>query len=170
MKKVASILLVLCLVVSLVGCNFLTDIADSTKVEEPKTFEFDGISIELTTNFLRMEFVSDKYDFIVGDEILSVFGIKTETKGTDLEDMSASEYAQNFRSLMEYCEPTEITFIDDIPTMQYTEGEAGEEQTCAVTFFKGEKYIWIVCFAAATEDFDDLYEDICSYAKTVKCE
>lgn len=170
MKKVASILMVLCLVVSLAGCDFLKDVADSAKVEEPKTFEFDGISIELTTNFLRMEFISDEYDFIVGDEILSVFGIKVDTEGTDLEDMTATEYAQNFRTLMADYEPTEITFIDDIPTMQYTEGDEDEKQTCAVTFFKGEKYIWLVCFAAAAEDFDDLYDDICSYAKTVKCE
>lgn len=80
MKKVLSVLMVLCLVVSLAGCDFLKDVADSAKVEEPKTFEFDGISIELTTNFLRMEFISDEYDFIVGDEILSVFGIKVDTE------------------------------------------------------------------------------------------
>ena len=139
MKKVLSILMALCLVVSLAGCNFLKDFADSTKIEKPKTFEFDGISIELTTDFLRMEFISDDYDFIVGNEKLSVLGIKTDTEGTDLEDMSAFEYAQNFRMMMEDSEPTDITFIDDIPTMQYTEDEEDEQQTCAVTFYKGEK-------------------------------
>lgn len=172
MKKALSILMVVCLMVSLCACDFLEDVADSAMnmEAEAKIFDFEGISIELTTDFLRLDFIDDDYEFIVGDEVLTVMGIKTLYEGTDLEDLTVLEFADNFRSLMEADNPTEITEMDGIPTMQYTGSDSEGEVTCAVMYYKASDCFWVVCFATSTEDFDGMYGDICRYAKTVKCE
>ena len=58
MKKILAVILTFaCLAISLSGCTFLKDATDLVLNDEAKakTFEFDGISIELTTDFLRMD-------------------------------------------------------------------------------------------------------------------
>ncbi len=172
MKKIISILIVACLMFSLCACDFLKDVADSAvnTNAEAKTFEFDGISIELTTDFLRMDFVSEDYDFIVGDETLTIMGIKMPHEETGLSELPVLEFAKNFRSLMLENNPTSVTQIDSIPTMQYRSTESGEEQTVAVMYYKTDDCFWVLCFTTLTEDFDDMYDNICKYAKTVKCE
>lgn len=78
MRKFLSVLMVICLMFSLCGCAFLRDVADSTvnNDEKVKVFDFEGLSIELTTDFLRMDFISEDYDVIVGDGEITVMGIK----------------------------------------------------------------------------------------------
>lgn len=172
MKKVLSILMMVCLLFSLCACDFAKDVADSAinSEDKAKTFDFEGISIELTTDFLRMDFISEDYDFVVGDDELTVMGIRMLNSDTGMEEFSVLEFAQNFRSLMEEQNPTRITEIDDIPTMQYNSTDSGEEQTVAVMFYKGQDCFWAVCFVTMTDDFHEKYSDICKYAKTVKCE
>lgn len=171
MKKFLAIVLVVVLSLSLCGCDLLKDIVDSTKSEKAKTFDFEGISIELTTSYLRMEFISEEYDFIVGNETVSVFGIKIPFNENGLEALSVSEYAQNFHDAMQDENPTDVTLIDSIPSLQYTSvNEDGEEQTAAVMFYKGTDCFWVICFVTESEDFSDSYEDICKFAKSVKCE
>lgn len=171
MKKIFAVLLAFCLLFTLVGCDFIKDVADSTKIEESKVFDFDGISIELTTDFLRMDFVSEDYEFIVGNEDLTIMGIKIPNSETEMSQLTVTEFAENFRSLlMQNNEVTEIAEMDEIPTMQYCEDSDEGEQTVAMMYYKATDCFWIVCFAAFSDEFDDMYDDICKYAKTVKCE
>ena len=172
MKKILALILVACMAFSLCACDFAKDLADSTLniKAQAKTFDFDGISIELTTDFVRMDFISDEYDFIVGTETLTLMGIKVDSEDTALNDVSVKDYAESFRSLMLSSNPTEITLIDDIPTMQYTASEDGDEQTIAVMFYKGSDCFYVLCFGASSDTFKEQYKDICKYAKTVKCE
>ena len=172
MKRLLVVLLAVCMTFSLCACTFAKDVADSTLniKAKAKTFEFDGISIELTTDFMRMDFISEEYDFIVGTETLTLMGIKMDNGETALGDMPVKDFAENFRSLMLDSNPTKITLIDNIPTMQYTASEDGEEQTIAVMFYKASDCFYVLCFGADSEDFNEQYEDICKYAKTVKCE
>lgn len=172
MKKTISLLLCFCLAFCLCGCDFLRDVADSANGEKtPKTFDFEGISMELTNEFLRMDFISEKYDFVVGNEKLSVMGIKMDSKESNLENLSVLEFAKFFRELMKDDNPTEVTEISQIPTMQYTTtDDDGENQTAAVMFYKGTDCFWIVCFVTKTDNFEESYEEICGYAKTVVCE
>lgn len=172
MKRILAFILVACMAFSLCACEFAKDVADSTLniKAKAKTFEFDGISIELTTDFMRMDFISDEYDFIVGTETLTLMGIKVDNEGSALDEIPVNDFAENFRSLMLSSNPTEITLIDDIPTMQYTASEDGEEQTIAVMFYKGSDCFYVLCFGASSDNFKEQYNDICKYAKTVKCE
>lgn len=171
MKKVLSVLMAFCLIFSLCACDFANDIVDSTLniKAKSKTFEFDGLSIELTTEFLRMDFVSEDYDFIVGTETLTLMGMKIVHTETDLGELPVIEFARNFRSRMLESNPTAVTEIDGIPTMQYTAGDEGEKQTIAVMFYKNDDCFWVLCFGASSEDFNEEYDNICKYAKTVKC-
>lgn len=172
MKKVLSVVVVLVLCLSLCGCAFARDVADSTLniKEKAKTFYFDGISIELTTDFLQMDFISDDYDFIVGTEDLTIMGIKLLNSETQMGDCTVDEFAENFRSLLLENNPTEIIKIDGIPAMQYISTEGDDVQTIAVMYYKGSDCFWVLCFAAESDDFVENYNDICKYAKSVKCE
>lgn len=170
MKKVLAVLMVICIALSLCGCTFLKDVADSAKIEEPKTFEFEDISIELTSRYLRMDFISEDYDFIVGNEEVTVMGLKVEAEEDVFELMTVRDYAVSFHSLLEADNPTEVTEIDGIPTMQYNSyTDDGKKQTTAVMFYKGSDCFWVITFTSVTEKFDDNYSDICKFAKSVKC-
>lgn len=169
MKKIIALLMVVCIAFSFCGCVFLKDVADSTKKEQPKTFEFEDISIELTSDFLRMDFLSDEYDFVVGTKLLTVMGIKAEFD--ENTEVSVNDYADAFRSALTDNNTTPISYIEEIPTLQYqTKDNDGNDQKVAVMFYKGTNCFWVICFAASIEKFDDIYNDICKYAKTVKCE
>lgn len=171
MKKILSILMVVCLIFSLSACDFAGDVVDSTLniKADPKTFEFDGLSIELTTDFLRMDFISEEYDFVVGSEDLTVMGIKWPHTETGLGDLPVIEFAKNFRSLMLESNPTSVTEISGVPYMQYSADEGDGEQTIGVTFYKNDDCFWVLCFGAPSENFDKEYDNICKYAKSVKC-
>ncbi len=169
MKKILALIMIVCLMLSLCGCTFLKDLSDSTRDEEPKTFEYDGISIELTTNFVRMDFVSEEYDLVIGNDDLTVIGVKAvlDDGGTT----SAAEFAEIYRSVIEKHNPTEVTELDGIPTLQCIMKEDGEEDLKVATmFYKGSSCLWVVCFAADEDEFSGQYDDICKYAKTVKCD
>lgn len=172
MKKVLAVLLSLCLALSLCACNFVKDIADMAASGEAtaKTFEFEGISIELTTDFLRMDFVSEDYEFVVGDENVSVFGMKIDFEETDLSDYSALEFAKYFRDLMSEDNPTEVIEIEGIPSMQYASNEDGEEQTIVLMFYKASNRFWIISFGVSSSDYEEFYPQIKGYAKSVKCD
>lgn len=172
MKKLLSVLMAVCLMLSLCGCNFLKDVADMSANGTPKTktFEFDGLSIELTTDFLQMDFIDEEYDFIVGSEKLTITGIKMLHSDTQFQDFTVSEFADYFRFSMDIENPTELTDLDGIPTMQYTApSDDGEDQRVAMMYYKADDAFWILCFVTPADKFEGMYDKICKYAKTVKC-
>lgn len=169
MKKVLALFMVICFMTTLCGCTFLKDVSDLSGKEEPKTFQFDGVSIELTTEFLRMDFISKDYDFVVGTDDLTVMGVKAAME--DNEEISVMDYAEVYHSVIADMNPTEITEMEGIPTLQCVmDDEDGEDTRVAVMFYKGTDCFWVILFAADTDDFSEHYNDICKYAKTVKCE
>lgn len=172
MRKISAVLLVFCLMLSLCACDFLKDVTDMAlnETEKPKTFDLDGVTIELTTNFIRMDELDDGYDFIVGDPEISILGTKVPFDEYDIGECSVMDYAQSYYDILEVAEKTEISEIDGIPTMNCVfEGDDGDSST-AIMFYKGEDAFWVIMFSSDSEIFDGLYEEICGYAKTVKCE
>ena len=170
MKKFFAVILMLLLTVALCGCDFLKDVNDMAEnpVAKPKTFEAEGISIELTTDFLQMGFVDEDYDFIIGDKTLTVMGEKWLNSETELGDFTVNEFAEYHRFLLEQINPTELSDLDGIPTMQYkTPADDGGNITAAVTYYKTEDCFWVVTFAADSEKFSKIYDDICKYAKSI---
>lgn len=172
MKKAFSFGLIILICFSFCGCGFLGDVADMANNDEAvaKVFDLDGISIELTSDFLRMDFVNEDFDFIVGTEYLTVMGIKVDDDGSGIIDYSVLEFAEQFRSLLESDEPSEITVTDGIPTFQYRSVSDDVDQTNAVMFYKGSDCFWTVSFITNTDVFDGTYDEILKYAKTVKCD
>ncbi len=136
----------------------------------PSFFDLDGISIELTSDFLRTDFVNEEFDFIVGTEYLTVMGIKVDDNGSGIIDYSVLEFAEQFRPLLESDDPSDITVTDGIPTFQYRSVSDGIDQTNAVMFYKGSDCFWVVSFITSTDVFDGTYDEIIKYAKTVKCD
>lgn len=170
MKKVISVLLVLVLCTGLFcGCDTLEDVIDSTKTEKAKTFEFEGISIELTTDFLRMDFIDENFDFVVGNEEIAIMGLKVPFEDSDFSNITTLDYAESLQSAMVSQNPTEVTELDGIPTMQYEDFGDEELQRMAVMFYKGSDCFWLIIFGTEADDFAECYDEICKYAKTVKC-
>ena len=171
MKKLLCVLLAAMLFITLCGCSFLEDMGDlaANDVAKAKTFQFDNLSIELTTDFLRMEFLEEEeWDFVVGSDKIAVMGIKEEVEEDLAAEIALTDYANAFRSLL-VVESTEVIEKDGIPMTQYTaEGDDGKK-TINVAFYKGTNCFWTVCFGADEEEFDELYDEMCKYAKTVKC-
>ena len=99
MKKFFAVLMVVLLTFSLCGCDFLKDVSDmaQNKVAQAKTFEFDGLSIDLTTDFMRMNFVDEDYDFIVGTVGITIMGAKWLNSETELGDFTVTEFAEYHR-------------------------------------------------------------------------
>ena len=170
MKKLLAAVIVFCLAFSVIGCNFVKDISDSAGKVKAKTFEFDGISIELTTDFLRMDFLVEDYDFVVGNEDMAIMGTKILKDESGFDDYSLTEYAEYVYGEMEDLDPTGLTDVDGIPTVQYKSVEDGEEQTVVMMFYEGTGCFWVLYFGGDTNEVDAHYNDICTYAKSVKCD
>ena len=173
MRKIFATLMAVYLIFSLCGCDFLKDVSDkaANDVAKPKTFEMDGVSIELTTDFLQMDFVDEDYDFIIGDETLTIMGEKWLNSDTELGDFTVQEFAEYHRFLLEKVNPTILNDMDGIPTMKYTTSKNKDEDiTAAVMYYKADDCFWIITFACNSDEFLKIYNDICEYAKSVKVE
>lgn len=171
MKKLLAFALTICMLFSLTGCNLVADLSDSVNNTTPteKTFDFDGLSIDLNTDFLRMEFIDDSFDFIVGDGDVTVMGIKVPFEGEDYSNITALDYAELFRDALTENAPTEVTSVSDIPQFEYaTAQDDGAEQTNMVTVFKAEDCFWVVQFAFLSGDANDLRPLAQSYAETIE--
>lgn len=171
MKKLFAILLTLSLMFAVCGCDFLKDAADlaANPIAQAKTFEVEGISIDLTTDFLQMDFVNEDYDFIIGDKTLTIMGEKFLNSETELGEFTVNEFAEYHRFLLEKINPTELSDLGGIPTMQYTtSSDDGGNITAAVMYYKAEDCFWVITFAADSEKFSKIYDDICEYAESVE--
>lgn len=164
MKKILSVLLIFVMCFSLCGCAFLGDVMDMSEKEKAKTFEFDGITIELTTKFLRMDFISEDFDFTVGNEIITVIGKKFNAD--ELGDPTVLEFAEYYTLLLKDNNPSPVTEIEGIPTTGYT----AEDHTFLLAYYKGSDSFWIISFGTLSTDYQSNYDNICNYAKSVKCE
>lgn len=176
MKKISRILCfilsaVLC--ISLCACDFARDVADMAMNEEAKakTFDLNGVTMELTTDFLQMDFMGEGYDFVVGNGTITVMGLKVTGGESGFGDMTVLEFAEIFRATLEGEEPSPITELDGIPTMQYSAAaDTDQPQTVAVMYYEAADGFWVICFATLTKDFESSYADICKYAKSVQCQ
>ncbi len=172
MKKLVLILLCVSMVLSLTACGFSKRIVEAAenKAETVKTFRCDDLSIELTNDFMTMNFIDDTYNFIWGSGDVTVMGLYSEFEDDILQNMDVFEYAQAFRDNLSESDPSEVTLLDTIPTIEHTTiDEKGEKMIYLLAFYKAEHGIWLVTFGAEEDDYSEHYSDICKYAKTVKC-
>ena len=171
MRKITAIIITFLLAFAFCGCTTLKDVGDYVENDQPKpkTFEYDGISIDLTADFLRMDFVDEDCDFIIGDGDLTIMGEKWLNSETELGDFTVQEFAEYHRFLLEKINPTILSDLDGIPTMKYTTtGDDGKDITAAVMYYKAKDCFWILTFATDSDIFLKTYDDISEYAKSVK--
>lgn len=175
MKKLLAFALAICMLFSLTGCSFITDLSDSVNniIPDEKTFEFEGVSIKLNTDFLRMEFVDEDYDFIVGDGDVTVMGQKVPLNELELEfgDIDAKRYAELcLESLAVNYECTELSEHKNIPYFEYVTGyEDDEKQINLTVFYETSDAFLIMVFAFSANDAEKLRPISLSYAETVSC-
>lgn len=164
MKKLVAVVLTVGLLFSLGACTFLKDVQDLGKGDvTEKVFEFDDVSLTLSSDFIRMGFIDESYDFIVGNEVVAVYGLKAPFEDTELAEYTVAEYAELFSDQLEY--DATVSMVGEIPTVEY-----GEDDMKMITaFYKGDTCFWVIMFGVATEEYDASYPDICNYIKSVKC-
>ena len=171
MKKIISILLCMVMVLSLCACDFAKDIIDLTVNDTAvaKTFECGSLSLELNSDFLTMDFVDDNYEFIWGTEDVTIMGLMTEFEQDVLDNMTALDYATLFREQISDFNPSEISNLDGIPIMEYTNAGDDGDVTFLLTFYEATDGIWLVMFGADADVYSEHYTSFCEYAKTVRC-
>lgn len=173
MKKVISVLLCAVLMLSLCSCQFVQDLADMTQNGTPvaKTFEKDGFSIELDSSFLTMDFISEEYAFIWGNAHTTVMGLFVEYGDILPEGTAVETYAKAFRETLEGVTPSELRTEGGVFMLDY-EGDAedGGVMSILTSFHQAEDGIWIVMYSVPSDEYEERYETLCGYAKSVKCE
>ena len=184
MKKIIAVILVVCMAASLCACNSTSNLKDLTSdlkdsvqnlKPEAKTFEFDGASIDLNTDFLRMEFLEENFEFVVGDGDITVMGfyLSAEEFGVENadENFSVTTLAAFYRgATAANGSPSELSEHSGIPYFEYTETADGEEQTNLFTFYKTSEDFLVIIFAFDSASAETLRHTALGYAETVKCE
>ncbi len=172
MRKVFVTLLAFALAFGLCGCAFLEDMVDMSFhiTAKPKTFEVDGLSIELTTDFLQMDFIDERYDFIIGGDNVTVMGIKAGFENEALRELTDWEYAQLFRATLDEASASELQKNGNIPTFSFESTDEEGSMTSDVVFYKGRDCFWVVLFTVDSRLYEKYHPIILDYANTVKCE
>ena len=172
MKKFIALVLCLSVLFSLCGCSLTKDIVDSTvntKAVE-KEFEHEDFKITLTSDFLTMDFVNEKCDFIWGTEDVTVLGILAELESDVLKNITAADYAKVYCNEVENIDASQLKTLDDIPIVEYEAENDGKTFKYLVSFYKSSKGVWVVMFSAEPDYYSANYDVICKYAKSVRCD
>ncbi len=166
MKKLICICLVLILSMSLCACDAAEEILELSGKLNAKTFTVDGLSIDLTRDFIRLDFLAEDFDFAIGSEDITILG----TNMGDAGDMSAWDFAVALREGMSNETVTEVADLEGIPTMLYTViDDDGEEMTFMYAIYEASEGLWLLQFGFETDDYNELYPLVKQYALSVTC-
>ena len=159
MKKIAILLAVLMLTLSLASCGLMGE----------KTFTKDGISITVKGFFTEQNDLNKDYNLILISPDAGVMILKEtfeEFEKADLDtDMSVKEYADivMFGNGLSG-DPTEE---DGMTYFTYTEEVDGTEFTYMGFCFRGTDAYWLVQIYCATADYEAKKPDMMDWAKSV---
>ena len=159
MKKIAILLAVLMLTLSLASCGLMGE----------KTFTKDGISITVKGFFTEQNDLNKDYNLILISPDAGVMILKEtfeEFEKADLDtDMSVKEYADivMFGNGLSG-DPTEE---DGMTYFTYTEEVDGTEFTYMGFCYRGTDAYWLVQIYCATADYEAKKPDMMDWAKSV---
>ena len=171
MKKLICLLLALILSLSLCACDAIEEIREIGEKLNAKTFTEGNFSIELTQDFFRLDFLAEDFDFAIGSEDITIFGIHMDYSHSDPFSLSAWEYAEAIREGMNSENVTEVTDLEGIPTMQYTAvDDDGDEMAFVYAVYEASDGFWLVQYGFESDDYYELYPLVRQYALSVKCE
>ena len=159
MKKIAFILAVLMLTLSLASCGLMGE----------KTFTKDGISITVKGFFSEQNDLNEDYNLILISPDTGVMILKEtfeEFEEADLDtDMSVKEYAKIvMTSNVLEGDPIEE---DGMTYFVYTEDVDGTEFTYMGFCYRGTDAYWLVQIYCPTEDYMDKKPEMMEWAKSV---
>lgn len=160
MKKIAILMAVLMLTLSLASCGLLGG---------EKTFTVDGLSITVKGMFSEQNDLNETFDLILISPEAGVMILKetfAEFEEADLDtDMSVKEYAEIVmlgNSLSGA--PTEE---DGLTYFTYTAESEGTNFTYVGFCYRGADAYWLVQMYCPTEDFEATKPDFITWAKSV---
>lgn len=160
MKKIAILMAVLMLTLSLASCGLLGG---------EKTFTVDGLSITVKGMFSEQNDLNEAFDLILISPEAGVMILKetfAEFEEADLDtDMSVKEYAEIVmpgNSLSG--DPTEK---DGLTYFTYTAESEGTNFTYVGFCYRGADAYWLVQMYCPTEDFEATKPDFITWAKSV---
>lgn len=167
MKKLISLLLILCLCFGLVGCGAakeaLGDVVE--EVTKDTLYEKSGFSITLPAYAVDSSkedsAATEPYLFVVG----SIYICAMEQYKADFGyDMTAEEYAQVLVDTNNFSSTVEVK--DGLPTFAFTSQEDGLRYLCvtAVT----DNAFWFINASCDTEDFEKNKDTMWSYLLTAQ--
>ena len=170
MKRIIGIVICVAMIFSLSSCAFFEDILTRSVniVEKEKVFTFEDISITLTTDFMTMDFISEDYSFIWGDGDVTVMGMEAFVGKEYMENITAEDYAVVFEDELEGTESDDIGDLNGIPTIKYEAESDGELYRYLVCIYETADGFWVVMFGSEEDIYEKQYENICTYAKSVK--
>ena len=159
MKKIAILLAVLMLTLSLASCGLMGE----------KTFTKDGISITVKGFFTEQNDLNKDYNLILISPDAGVMILKEtfeEFEKADLDtDMSVKEYAEIVMFGNDLSgDPTEE---DGMTYFTYTEKVDGTEFTYMGFCYRGTDADWLVQIYCPTEDYEAKKPDMMEWAKSV---
>ena len=170
MKKILCILLALSLMLCFSACDSVENTLETLVLTaNAKTFTVDELTLELTRDFMRMDILVPDTDFCISSGDVVIAGWRSAL--TQDDRLSAWDYAESFRQVMQEPTMTAVTDLHGIPTMQYRTLDAdGEAQTVLVAVYEGAQCLWLVEYVFDQEDYDELYPTVEQYALSVTCE
>lgn len=159
MKKLLCVCISLVLVLSL-----LTACASS-----PKTFTWNGLTIELSSGFIEHEVTNESASYAnYFSTYVVVISYETVdslvTLGYD-SDMTVDEYAALSIEANEL--DTEVKTADGVTYYNYTGDADGTEYTYMATVHLLGNSFWLVQFASETKDYEKAEAEFLAWAKTV---
>ena len=162
MKKILSIVLTLCLMLTFVGC------AKKAYKQKPAEFSVSGLSITLTKAFEAKNY--DGYTACYDSRDVAVFVLKEsyELKG-DFKDLTLDEYAELVYKSNVDKKPTFVTKKDGVTYMEYEfiNTDTGETFKYLAAMYKGADAFWLVQFSCAVDVYNEYFPYFISWAKTV---
>ena len=171
MKKIISIIACTAMLFSLSSCAFVRDllVMNAFVVARDREFSYEDLSVTLTTDFMTMDFISEDYLFIWGDGDVTVMGTEALLEEDVIGAVSAADYAEIFADNLGITEEDAIGELDGIPTIRYDVFN-DEPYTYLVCIYESSDGFWVVVFGSEAEVYEEHYEEICKYAKSVKIE
>ncbi len=160
MKRIAFLMAVLMLTLSVASCSFFAG---------EKTFTVDSLSITVKGMFTEQNQLSEDHDLVLISPEAGVMILKEtfdELENAGLKsDMSVREYAEIIMKGNSFTgSPTEE---DGLTYFTYTDTTDGTEFTYTAYCFRGGDAYWMVQIYCATSDYEDMKADITAWAKSV---
>lgn len=173
MKKLVFATVCLFFGIALCSCTLIQNlaVAMNEKETEPKTFGCEGLTVELTDEFMTMDFISEDYDLILGDGDVTVLAKHVDLEGDILDSVTPYSYALTFKDELETGTVSDVMTTQD--GLSYLEHAVEDDEgviNYVYTFYKDGTGIWFVAFGMDDEVYDECFERCLYYAATVKTE